>query len=429
MKVKNLLLAGLAVAAMTACSNNDEFVDNSVQPAGEEASMKISLKFANEITSRASSGNTDKGEEVEYKSTTVTAIIAYPNSTKNKVYKNLSLKTAGTQTYTTDAFSVEAADNVKVYAIVNYDEDAAKALDAVSFDTKELTVGAQSLPASGLAYINETVAKSEAFLMSGQTEGTIKIIAGNTNNVAPITVNRVAAKLDHMTAMPTKFTVDNKNIIYYDKNNNALDIAVELKGFSYSNLSSNSYVFGGQKSNFDLLQEYVPAGKKATDVTYRWISDKTTYCLENNTIDNPTRVHYKGQVYIGNEAISNDFFIRAVKMDNETTYRLFTSWNDLTAYYNNDAISKLEPTDTEALANYGIMKYTAGICYYEADIKTYKPEESISVLRNNWYQLTVQSITKIGLPTPAQEPTPEETMLTIETTVNPWTIQVNGFDL
>ena len=38
MKVKNLLLAGLAVAAMTACSNNDEIVENGIQTTGEEAS-------------------------------------------------------------------------------------------------------------------------------------------------------------------------------------------------------------------------------------------------------------------------------------------------------------------------------------------------------------------------------------------------------
>ena len=43
MKVKNLLLAGLAVAAMTACSNNDEIIDNGVQTTTEEASMRINL--------------------------------------------------------------------------------------------------------------------------------------------------------------------------------------------------------------------------------------------------------------------------------------------------------------------------------------------------------------------------------------------------
>ena len=55
MKVKNLLLAGLAVAAMTACSNNDEIVENGIQTTGEEASMQINLKFADQGT-RAVSG-------------------------------------------------------------------------------------------------------------------------------------------------------------------------------------------------------------------------------------------------------------------------------------------------------------------------------------------------------------------------------------
>lgn len=50
MKVKNLLLAGLAVAAMTACSNNDEIVENGIQTTGEEASMQINLKFADQGT-------------------------------------------------------------------------------------------------------------------------------------------------------------------------------------------------------------------------------------------------------------------------------------------------------------------------------------------------------------------------------------------
>ena len=31
MKLRNLLLAGLAAAAITACSNGEEFVDNGIQ--------------------------------------------------------------------------------------------------------------------------------------------------------------------------------------------------------------------------------------------------------------------------------------------------------------------------------------------------------------------------------------------------------------
>ena len=192
MKVKNLLLAGLAVAAMTACSNNDEIVENGIQTTGEEASMQINLKFADQGT-RAVSGEPDEGADFERESSTVTAIIVYPNSTKNKVYKNLTLVEGSNKTYKTEAFSVEAANGVNVYAIINYDADKANALAATA-NLTELTVGAQSLPDKGLAYIAETVAKENAFLMSGSTAEPIDIEAGSTTNVAPITVDRVAAK-------------------------------------------------------------------------------------------------------------------------------------------------------------------------------------------------------------------------------------------
>ena len=421
---RNLLLAGLAVAAMTACSNNDEIVENGIQTTGEEASMQINLKFADQGT-RAVSGEPDEGADFERESSTVTAIIVYPNSTKNKVYKNLTLVEGSNKTYKTEAFSVEAANGVNVYAIINYDADKANALAATA-NLTELTVGAQSLPDKGLAYIAETVAKENAFLMSGSTAEPIDIEAGSTTNVAPITVDRVAAKLDELTNLSEAFTIENGDKIY---NTTGKAVSVKLEGFSFSNLSSDSYIFGGKTSASSWLQQYIPATGTATDATYRWITEGVTYCLENNTIANPTRVHYKGQVCLDETPINEDFFIRAITFDGVTTYRLFTTWDALTTYYDNAAITALDPSKPADLAKYGIMKYLGGICYYEADIKTYSPTESTSVLRNNWYQLTVNKITKIGLPTPAPEPTPDATMLTIETTVKPWTIQVNGYDL
>ena len=46
MKVRNLLLAGLAVAAMTACSNeNDEFVNNGNQTGEKNAIMEFGIAF------------------------------------------------------------------------------------------------------------------------------------------------------------------------------------------------------------------------------------------------------------------------------------------------------------------------------------------------------------------------------------------------
>ena len=52
MKVKNLLLAGLAVAAMTACSNDiDEIVDNGIQtPTEQQEPMVIQLVTSKTVT-------------------------------------------------------------------------------------------------------------------------------------------------------------------------------------------------------------------------------------------------------------------------------------------------------------------------------------------------------------------------------------------
>ncbi|MCS3195845.1 Mfa1 family fimbria major subunit [Bacteroides thetaiotaomicron] len=422
MKVKDLLLAGLAVAAMTACSNNDEIVENGIQTTGEEASMSINLKFADEGTRAVTSGTTAPGEIVERDATTVTAIIEYPNTNKRLVFKNLTLVNDGNgNKYTTEKFAVEAASGVKVYAIINNKNENITATTNLS----ELKVGKQTLPDTGLAYIAKTVAEDNAFLMSGSVEG-VNIKGGDSENVAPITVTRVAAKLDEQTVLSTAFPVTATDYNIEGK------ISVKLSGFSFSNLSSDSYVFGANSSVEGWLQTYQVAGTDPVDGAYEWITDKITYCLENNNTANPTRVHYKGQVCIDDEPIIGDFYIRAISLDGgvTTTYRLFKTWNDLKDFYKSDAIDKLDNTDRTALRKYGIMKYVGGICYYEANITTESPEPAkISVVRNNWYQLTVKSISKIGLPTPAQEPTPDETMLTITTTVADWVIQVNDFDL
>ena len=73
MKVKNLLLAGLAVAAMTACSN-DEIIDNDgIQTNGENAAMQINFQFP--TTRVVSDGGTNAGIDIEYAATEITAVL------------------------------------------------------------------------------------------------------------------------------------------------------------------------------------------------------------------------------------------------------------------------------------------------------------------------------------------------------------------
>jgi hypothetical protein len=92
MKLRNLLLAGLAAAAITACSNGEEFVDNGIQaPTGEQASMRIN--FSTPAVTRASSvtpGGADEGSAEESAITTATIVLDYAGS-KRIIKNNLTL--------------------------------------------------------------------------------------------------------------------------------------------------------------------------------------------------------------------------------------------------------------------------------------------------------------------------------------------------
>ena len=120
MKVKNLLLAGLAVAAMTACSN-DEIIDNDgIQTNGENAAMQINFQFP--TTRVVSDGGTNAGIDIEYAATEITAVLEYTETNKRIVVKGLTFgqqTESGARIYSTEKFQVEAGNNVKVYAFIN----------------------------------------------------------------------------------------------------------------------------------------------------------------------------------------------------------------------------------------------------------------------------------------------------------------------
>ena len=208
MKVKNLLLAGLAVAAMTACSNNDidEIVDNGTQPTtGEKASMKINFTFADSGTGTrtVTAGGTDAGEEFEWKAADITVVLNYDRGDKRIVTKNLKLEKEPADNgkvaqYSTEQFEVDgSAGGTDIYAFVNPSDALIASLSTADLATLAVNKIA-SLPAT-LDYLTGTglAAESNSFLMTG-TAMNQKLTYGEVVTV-PITVSRVVAKLDEMT--------------------------------------------------------------------------------------------------------------------------------------------------------------------------------------------------------------------------------------
>lgn len=447
MKVKNLLLAGLAAIAMTACNNEDGFIDNeNPNLTSEQAKMRLLFSFDGNGSTRAvSKGDDDAGTELEYGASEVTVVLDYGNDEPLVYVKGLKLLKLDEATKeavaTTDPFEVAAGTSVKMYAFVNPKDLDFTGVQKAS-DLAALSVGphATFTADAGLAYIDEDVAKpankktdeKSGFLMSGET--IITTIEVGKDNEAPITVSRVAAKLDENTKTDL-FEITSSGLSFTDK---TTAIGVKFIGHSYSNLVNDSYVLP-VTANFKegVLQKYIPVRLEDTsDASYRWSEEgeKVTYCLENGnpSSEKRTRVHYKAQVcFIAGETTEDateDFYIRTVPVNDKVELRVYKNWTALKTAY--PILEDGKKADDAYLEKYDIMRYAGGICYYEAPIETFETDGPHAVIvRNNWYKLSVSEVSKLGTPTPAPEPAETPTRLTVNAEIQPWIVQINDIKL
>lgn len=426
MKVKNLLLAGLAAVAMTACSNEDEFANkNNQNLTGEQAKMRLLFSFNEKDATRAvTDGGTNAGNELEYGASKITAVLDYGDGTPRVVMKDLTLvknDNSDIAVATTEPFVVTAGSNVTLYAFIN---PTGLTIDQKT-DLKALAVGEHKVfTGVTLAYIDNDVAKNGDFLMSG-TSIINKIEAGETVTTK-IDVSRVAAKLEEKTDNGNLFPILASGLTFTD---GTKAIGVKILNHSYSNLTTDSYVLPQANTFETFLQDYIGKGEAADDNSYRWAVKGATYCLENSSETNPTRVHYKAQVYFDETEANETFYIRAVYTgeSDERELRVYKNWEALKAAYTSTEWDDSKKDDDEYLSNNDIKRYNGGICYYEAPINT--ANAGTVIARNNWYELTVMEVSKLGTPTPSLEPDETPAKLIISAQIQPWKVQINNIIL
>lgn len=103
-------------------------------------------------------------------------------------------------------------------------------------------------------------------------------------------------------------------------------------------------------------------------------------------------------------------------------------------------LNDLKDTDTADKFNaIGVTKFEKGVCYYPYWIRHINNSKEnlapmeFGVVRNNYYQMTINSVNGIGTPEP-ENPDPStpdedpETMLEVMVKVMPWTVRHNGID-
>lgn len=414
MKVKNLLLAGLAVAAMTACSNeNDEFVNNGNQTGEKNATMEFGITFPS--LTRA----TEDGLATEQDFKTATVIVDYADenlaNTVTVIPRELFSPREGTSTlYTKENIAVNEGE-AKVYVVLN------------SIDKFNLTGDNWLKSIYNNQYITgnmdiTAITGDNNFLMSGSQEGTVTF-AKNEAKTVRVPVDRVAAKLEEKTGS----TENNHTILRsYDGKVLAsataeadLVVTLSLERYSYANLQQSSYLFP-QSPVLDesLFQPY----DTQVNYDYKTIGDLVdghgdiTYCLEHlNSSANPTMALYEAQALINGE--KQTFWVDQ-DVDKDGNNILYTTVGEVQSKYPTF-------TGTESIAQckqLGLRKYEEGKCYYTAEIKS---DGASKIERNNVYKLTVTDVKKLGLPEPKKEG--EYATLTLEVEVKQWTIQTNNF--
>lgn len=418
MKVRNLLLAGLAVAAMTACSNNeiDEIVDNGKVDA-KEAFMEFGIAFP--TLTRANGTEVGLASENDFQSATI--ILDYGSEGKEIRVLDRALFTETTENvlYTKEKVIVKEGTAL-VYVVLNPTNTIASALAGVNWNNSEYTAnyGDKTTLKTAIADItgNESFLMSGAAVNSSNQPELFNFVAGKPVTVRA-TVDRVAAKFEEKTDPEAEYDVTKSanGEAMQDAEGNAITVKVSVTDYTYANLQKKSYVFNKESNPNPKGDTYQPWGSDtysfypALGVNANGIGD-ITYCLENYDDDDKTMAIYKAEATIN--GVAQTFWVDA---DN----KLYKTISELNAVYSNVD----EDTSIEDCQILGIRKYVGGVCYYKANIKT---DGKDKIVRNNVYKLTVTNIEKLGLPEPKDEPEMAELKLEVE--VKAWTIQTNNFE-
>lgn len=413
MKVRNLLLAGLAVAAMTACSNeNDEIVNNGQVQGTENALIRLGISYP---TLTRAAGDTEDGLVGEQLFKTAKVIVN--GDVHTYVYDDFKPSTDPNEKglYLKTGIPVSEG-TASVYVILNLQGEP-------TTPYANMTASAADYTTTSLDGLTNYVAKDGEFLMSnaGGLVATTKVIAGQEATVK-VNVERAAAKLMEQSKKEA-FT----NITPGTYNGKILNIT--LKKYSFVNLQKDTYVLANTTpiaSNF--FQPYDATNDTwgyATKVIVGNIQEETpaatkniTYCLENKNVDNNTCVVYEAVATWDNEAEPATFYVTSENVVYQNFATLHEKFGNMLDASHLTADSKA--ADFRA-AGVPIKMYEDGKCYYKADIYT-NTIANKTIVRNNVYKLNVSSITKLGDPTPT--PTPDAASLTLRVKVLPWTINL-----
>lgn len=492
MKIRNLLMAGLATTALFSCSTDENVATESA--AKEQAYMGLQISFPKSTITKADP-QYENGLAIEQEFSQAVVILVNPtgNITDYLEYASTDFAPDGSsavdgtgdgtvKNYLAKSAKIVTRGDAKVYVFLNPTADITKLKKAnytnepVSASTLLTTEMTALTSTTGPDIIGEgEIANPNHFLM-GNSETPVNTVTidgtiTNPTNVI-LSVERAAVKLVENTTTTT----------FNMTHGSTTPIAVTLKEYNYNNLNKRSFILRNYNTDYVIDPNFESAGYKVP-TTAPWFdndffivgnndinkdfTNKITYCLENTMTqaeqyDNKTTsIVYKADIKINGSSTAATFYtykniIYTSYAALETAYnkdypdpnqhldKVFLENAVATAYAGTSPSPSVIKTFNETLYAKGIRCYYNGTCFYNWMIKHIdQPNVNLGIMefgvvRNNVYYLAVQDIKNIGEPwvpngpeDPDPTPVPDEsevTALIMSINVLPWTVRTNNIN-
>lgn len=470
-----MTLAGLAFGMMASCQDDEVVNVNNGESEGD-AYMSLSIEMPNvDGSTRAINGGSETapGTEEEQKITSLKLFVFnekgevknskvdYQASELVPVKPNPASPSNAT-TYTIPAFKIESG-NKKVLVIINPLND--------KFESANATLMGQSMQLTEEEI--KTISTNSAFMMtninrSHETNGLVEVdVQGTKNNPTSVTVEveRSVAKIEDVTTN-YEFTVKNtqndkvvfQNVVLMNGNKKFFPIMqiqqnaenqsndyvkdpnfdnnTDKGNFISDNFYSAEFTAGSFTSNDqNKYTQALSSEEKAPNALYYTLENTMTKEQQMNAYT--TGLYYQAQYKLNNQ--EDHVYMFDGKL--YTFESLQNSANDLGIKLN-DPETGAELTNDSSQDDFdkiGVKKYVNGVCYYPYWIKHVdSPDATLdamefAVVRNNYYQITINSVKEIGSYKPVNpDPnTPDEEVeayLDVKVKVLPWTVRKNQID-
>lgn len=475
MKFESMMLAGLVFGMMASCQDDEVVNVNNGESEGD-AYMSLSIEMPNvNRSTRAINGGSETapGTEEEQKITSLKLFVFnekgevknskvdYQASDLVPVKPNPASPSNAT-TYTIPAFKIESG-NKKVLVIINPLGDkfnsASANLMKQSMDLKEDEI--------------KSISTNNNFMMtninrSHDTDGLVSVdVQGTKNNPTSVTVEveRSVAKIEEMTPnydFIVKNTQEQDHVVFqhvvlmngnkkffpimqiqqnaenqsndYVKDPN-FDNNTDKENFIAANFYSTEFTTGSFTSNDqNKYTQALSSDEKAPNALYYTLENTMTKGQQMNAYT--TGLYYQAQYKLNNQ--EGNVYMFGGKL--YTFGSLQQSASDLEIKLNNpETGDELNDNSTQDdFDKIGVKKYVNGICYYPYWIKHVPSDSNLdamefAVVRNNHYQITINSVKEIGSykpvnPDPGTPDEEVEAYLDVKVKVLPWTVRKNLID-